>query len=243
MPDYIDINGALSVQQNLLNNPSNQPPNVIDNIKGNLNSLYRSYREADASTDAVLTQQSKVKEIVDSEFKRLTDKKKSVDNSLVGQKRIIELNNSNRLRQQGYTKLLVIFIITLVLFVLLIILSKNITFIPQIFFELIAIIIISISIYLAFNTFLDIQSRSKMDFNKLDIPEIKNISGNTIASGSETNLMSSLNVCITSDCCGPETKWDILQNKCVKEVKQQGFTTLSNIGNNEPTEFSNYTLV
>jgi hypothetical protein len=198
--------------------------------------------------------------IVNTEQHRLQDKKSSIDNAITGQKRMIELNNSNRLRQQSYTKILVIFIIVLVLFVGIIMLSKALPFIPQVVFELLSIIIISIGIYMALYTYLDIQSRNNMNFDELDIPGLNNTAlGNTIAtgkgSGSLSNLLYGTNLCVENECCGPETVWDMPTNKCVPistttpmTTTQQNFTTMTTAYingdlSNGPYEFESYTPV
>lgn len=218
---YIDVNGVLEVEKNNLSNINSQNSNdLTSKIQKELNNLYSSYKAADSSTDSVITQQKQVLDIVNTEHQRLQDKKQSVDNAINGQKRVLDLTDSNRLRQQSYTKLIVIFIITLVLFVGIMLLSKNLTFIPQVFFELLAIIIISISIYNSLYLYLDIQSRSNMNFNELDIPSLNNsVAGNALISGqgtgSLTDLLTGLNGCKTSDCCGPQTIWDNVNNVCV----------------------------
>jgi len=218
---YVDVNGVLEVEKNYLRNINSQDnTGLTSKIQNDLNNLYSSYKSANASTDSVITQQNKVLDIVNTEHQRLKEKKQSVDNAMNGQKRILDLTDSNRLRQQSYTKLLVIFIITLVLFVGIMILSKYLPFIPEIVFELLAIIIISVSIYNSLYLYIDIQSRSNMNFNELDIPQLNNsVAGNAVVSGqgsgSITDLLTGLNGCKTSDCCGPQTIWDNVNNVCI----------------------------
>jgi hypothetical protein len=251
---YVDLNGVLNIQQDYLGNLSASDPNsaaVINQIQQNLSHMYTDYAEANASTDAALTRQKDVLDIVNSEKKRLEDKKQGVDNAAFGQKRAVELNNSNRLKQNSYTNLLIVLIITLALFVGIMIASNVLTAVPQVVFDLLSIIVISVGIYIALYSFLNIQSRNNMDFNQLELPGLKNsTAGNALASGagSSTNLITGSTGCVGSDCCGTDTKWDQDNNICVK----QGFTTMSfsyNTGDirkvaaNSPYEFEDYVPV
>ena len=170
----IDLTGLLEIQKGYLANlgtsASSQNPNTatdIRDVQTKLDSTYNSYKVADSTTSGILTQQNQVMDIINTENQRLQDKKNSVDGILVAKKRSAELNNSNRLRQNGYTNILIVFILTLVVFILISIASSRFTFIPQFVFELLIILDICIGGYFAFIMFLDIQSRSNMNFNEL----------------------------------------------------------------------------
>ena len=247
---YVDLNGVLNIQQDYLGNLSASDPKsaaVINQIQQNLSHMYTDYAAANASTDSTLTRQQDVIDIVNSEKNRLQAKQQGVDNAAFGQKRAVELNNSNRLRQNSYTNLLIILIITLSLFVGIMIASNYLTFVPQVVFDILSIIVISVGIYIALYSFLDIQSRNNMDFNQLNLPGLKNsTAGNTIAAGagSSTNLITGSTGCVGSDCCGPKTNWDQENSICV-----QGFTTMSfsynkgdiaKVSANSPYEFEDY---
>jgi len=248
---YVDLNGVLNIQKDYLGNLSASDPNsaaVISQIQSNLSHMYTDYAAANVSTDAAITHQNDVLDIVNAEKQRLNNKKQGVDNAAFGQKRAVELNNSNRLRQNSYTNLLVVLIITLALFVGIMIASNYLTSVPQVVFDLLSILVISVGIYIALYSFLDIQSRNNMDFNQLDLAGLKNsVAGNAKASGaSGTNLITGSTGCVGSDCCGPNTTWNQEQNIC--EVKQ-GFTTMSfsynkgditKVAANSPYEFDNY---
>jgi len=247
---YVDLNGVLNIQKDYLGNLSASDPDsaaVIRQIQSNLSNMYTDYAAANTSTDSALTRQKEVLDIVNAEKKRLQDKKQGVDNAAFGQKRAVELNNSNRLKQNSYTNLLIILIITLVLFVGIMIASNYLTFIPQVVFDLLSIIVISVGIYIALYSFLDIQGRNNMNFNQLDLAGMNNsIAGNSKAAGAggPKNLITGDFGCVGSDCCGPATIWDQGNNIC-----KQGFTTMSfsyNTGDitkvaaNGPYEFDDY---
>jgi hypothetical protein len=267
MPDtnypYVDLNGVFNVQKDYLakvTSESSDPSTtgIINDIQTKLTGMYNNYTAAGLSTDAVLDHQNKMMDIVNTEKQRLQNKKDSVDNVIYGQKRAVELNNSNRLKQHGYTGLLIILIITLVLFIGIMMLSSYLPFVPQVFFDLLSIIVISTGIYMSLYTFFDIESRSNMNFNELDLPGLSNtVAGNARAQGTGNweDLLGGINGCMTDSCCGPDTQWDQGNNVCVpSSIFRNGFTTMSfafnsgdltntNISSNSPYEFDNYVPV
>jgi len=258
---YVDLNGVFNVQKDYvakLPTDQNTAP-IISDVRSNLDKMYFNYTSAGMSTDAVLDHQNKMLDIVKTEKQRLQDKKESVDNAFNGQKRAVELINSNRLQQHSYTNLIIVLIITLVLFIGIMMLSSYFPFVPQVVFELLSIIVISAGIYISLYSFFDIESRSNMNFNELDLPGLKNsLAGNTRAEGTgnwRDLLGGSIGGCITSDCCGPNTEWDNGNTVCVPvSLFRNGFTTMSfaydtgdltntNISSNSPYEFENYVRV
>jgi hypothetical protein len=261
----INLNGLLEIQKGYLADlgsdaKSKLPATATDisNIQSKLDNTYNSYKAADITTSNLLTQQDQVLDIVNTENKRLKDKKDSVDGILVAKKRAAELNNSNRLRQNGYTNILIVFIITLVVFILISIASSRFTFIPQIIFEMLIVLDICVGGYFAFVIFLDIQSRRKMNFNELDLGTMNNSGLGNNRPESTGDLLNGINFngCVGSDCCDPDTTtWDKGNSVCVQKDLFPSlispFTTMSfsyNVGDmqekkvlaNEPYEFSNY---
>ena len=76
-----------------------------------IGNLYNGLNSTTLNTNDVLIKQKEMINIVNSEQKRLNEKKQSVDNALEGQQRLITLNNSYRLRYADYTKMIIIFTI------------------------------------------------------------------------------------------------------------------------------------
>ena len=81
MGSYFDIPGIIDVQQNYLvdlsKNYYNNPIDVaigVDDLQKGLSNVSSSYIRADKSSSAVLTEQERMREIVQTEQKRLTDK-------------------------------------------------------------------------------------------------------------------------------------------------------------------------
>jgi len=229
---YVDLNGVLDIQKNYLSSLQASDPNssaMIGSIQTNLSNMYKNYADVNPSTDASIVHQQQLLDIVNTEKQRLMDKKQSVDNVVYGKKRAVELNDSNRLRQNKYTNLLIIMTLVLAAFVGIMIMSTYLTFIPQVVFDLLSIIVISVGIYISLYTFLDIQARDKMNFNHLDLPSLPNKNaGNTMASGKGGvgNLLFGLQGCVAEECCGPNTFYDQGNGVCVP-LSLKAFTTMS----------------
>jgi len=260
--NVVDLNGVLQIQKDYLANlkTQSQDPNsatIINNIQKNLSSTYQDYGNANETTDGLLTHQTEILDIIGKEKKRLEDKKDSVDKVIFGQKRAVELNNSARLKQNSYNYLIIILIITLGAFVLIILLSRHLTIVPQIVYDLLSIIVISLGLYYIVVTFLDIQSRRNMNFNELNLAPLNNsVAGNTVASSTDKgsgDLLSllNLNACVGADCCGPSTTWDQGNVRCVPISIKSPFTTMDfaytigeipskKISMNTPYEFTGY---
>jgi len=259
---YIDLTGVLTIQKDYLGNLSASDPNsqpLISTIQSNLSNMYTDYSVANASTLGTLAHQTDVSNIVQAEYQRLLQKKQGVDNAYIGQQRAVALNESNRLKQNSYTKLLIVFIVTLVAFIAIMVASDFFTIIPQVVFDILSIIVITAGIYIGIFSYLDIQSRNNMNFNELALKGIDNKqSGNTVVSsnsyGNPTDLLSGLSGCVGSECCGPSTVWDQGNGVCKPVSILQPFTTLTfsynngeisnmtseNAASNSPYEFQNY---
>jgi len=243
----------------------------VTTVQGQLGGMANNYNNSSTAAAALLTQQANVLNIVQSERNRLEAKKASVENVYQGKKRGEQLYRSNSKRYGRYSDLMVVFIVTLGLYILVEILSTRLPFIPTLVFEILSILIISVGIFSAFYIFIDIESRSNMNFDELELGGLDNpvalngnISGNIAgnASGSWNSVWGS-NSCVGGDCCGPNTMWDEATGTCLPinaSITGQvtptvsGFTTLTveynngsfrkpSIKNDSAYEFDKYSPV
>jgi len=130
--------------------------------------------------------------------------------------------------------------------------------VPQIVFDILSIIVFCIGAYYIGTTLIDINSRSKMNYDELDLTTLTSPApGNTVAesssnqgSGSIYDLIDTPNFCAKGDCCGQGTTWDKVNGVCVPgNTLVSGFTSLNftnlsdskhNISVNTPFEFNQY---
>lgn len=225
-----DLSGVFQVQQNYLTDLSNSYPNVNNgpviakymlDLQNKIGDVTQSYKDANTSADNVLTEQNQMIDIVETEQKRLEKKKLIIDQVEMEEKRKVMLTNSNRLRNAEYTKIILVLIICVVIHILLIVgykyffsesESDNIFTI----FALLHIGNFALWTIVAFYLYINIQSRSQINFNQLDLPP-PDTSGtvSTPAVANYDNLFADLGMCVANSCCGPETKYDSTLKKCV----------------------------
>lgn len=111
MGSYFDIPGIIDVQQNYLvdlsKNYYNNPIDVaigVDDLQKGLSNVSSSYIRADKSSSAVLTEQERMREIVQTEQKRLTDKQNLIKQMEQENKRKTLLNDSYRKKKGAIFK-------------------------------------------------------------------------------------------------------------------------------------------
>jgi hypothetical protein len=226
-----DLSGVFQVQQNYLTDLSNSYPNVNNgpviakymlDLQNKVGDVTQSYKDANTSADNVLTEQNQMIDIVETEQKRLEKKKLLIDQAEMEEKRKVMLTNSNRLRNAEYTKIILVLIIGVVIHILLIVgykyffsesESDNIFTV----FALIHIGNFTMWTIMAFYLYINIQSRSQINFNQLDLPP-PDTSGtaSTPAVANYDNLFADLGMCVANSCCGPKTKYDSTLKKCVE---------------------------
>lgn len=226
-----DLKGLVALQKNyldILDNKQGDPEftNKIDDLQTHLENAHKSFKDANVSSDNVLTRQEEVTDIVTTEKDRLMLKKQSIDNALVGKKREIELNDSYQKKQAEYNKIKLTWVIALAISVLSIILKKQLSFVPSFIFDLVTIIVLfGASIY-TISVLVEVSRREKINFNKLDLPEpvartADELRAAAAAAAKEEggDLLSGMNLygCVGSYCCSPGTKWDNDVSKCVHD--------------------------
>ena len=236
-----DLNGIFNVQQALLNDISTQLSNK-NNIEVN-NNLYNevlqmqpdldnynaSFQKANQSSAQVLERQNDVMHILDNELNRLSAKQQNVDNALEGKRRGSFLNDNYRERYSHYTKIVFIFILTLVI-VYLLNSSKDFIPLPTFVINFIIVIIIVIAVTLCYYNFMTILVRDKIYFDELNLspPDVTTKEDPTVPGKIEDISYSKVSVpgfglCIDSDCCSTGTVWDADTYSCI--VSKSGEST------------------
>lgn len=225
-----DLSGVFQVQQNYLTDLSNSYPNVNNgpviakymlDLQDKVGDVTQSYKDANTSADNVLTEQNQMIDIVETEQKRLEKKKELIDQAEMEEKRKVMLTNSNRLRNAAYTKIILILLICVVIHILLIVtykyfFSETESEGPFTLFALLHIGNFALWTIIAFYLYVNIQTRSEINFNELVLPP-PDTSGtaSTPAVANYDNLFQDLGMCVAGTCCGPQTKYDTTLKKCV----------------------------
>jgi hypothetical protein len=256
-PYYTDISGTFNLQRNFIGNlaPSPGTDSIVSGISTNLNTLFSNFISSGNTADDVLTQQSNMMNIVQTEQDRLNRKKDDIESAYIGKQRAVQLNESYRLKYRQFMKILLVIIVTLVLFIMMTFLSARFPFIPSFIFEMISIFIISAGLFIIYFMITNLLSRRNTYYNELNIPgPISGGSGSsTTARTGTSNIQDlfadiNLNQCIGSSCCKDGTRWDAGNTSCIGNTIS-GFTTIqlsydrSLVKANSPNEFEDYTVV
>lgn len=225
-----DLSGVFQVQQNYLTDLSNSYPNVNNgpviakymlDLQDKIEDVTQSYKDANTSADNVLTEQDQMIDIVETEQKRLEKKKELIDQAEMEEKRKVMLTNSNRLRNAAYTKIILILLICVIIHILLIVGYKYFFSEPEsdgpfTLFALIHIGNFALWTIVAVYLYVNIQTRSEINFNELVLPP-PDTSGtvSTPAVANYDNLFQDLGMCVADTCCGPKTTYNKTLQQCV----------------------------
>ena len=197
--------------------------------------------------------------MVNSEAERLATKKKNIDDALDGQKRMIMLNESYRMKYSHYLKIVLAVLTITILFVIIKFLSSKLVMVPGAVWDLVLIIVFALGLIYIYYVFSDMQRRDNMNFNKLHF-----MAPNPEDAGSQAKLqkgnerksdlsLSSFNflgesTCKGDDCCeGSDLQYNSDTNTCqvVGGFGNIGSTDVSASVNDlvkptDPDEYSNY---
>lgn len=230
--EKFDLSGVFHVQQNYLTDLSNSYPNVnsapliaryVLDLQNKIDDVTQSYQKADTSAKNILTEQNDMIDIVKTEQDRIEQKKEHIDQAVMEQKRKALLTESNRLRNAEYTKIILIIILCIVIHILLIAAYKYFFEEPIpdrvfTFFAIAHLTNFAIWTIVAFSMYVNIQTRSQINFNQLDLPPPTTSSGSaTPAVADYNNLFKDLGLCYGQSCCGPNTTWSKDKGYCVDE--------------------------
>jgi len=243
---HFDLSGVFHVQNKYLTDLSNSYPNVnnaplvasyVLDLQNKVEDSSKSYKKANTSASNVLTEQNKMIEIVNDEQKRLEKKKFLIDGAESEERRKALLTESNRLRKTSYTKIILSLIFCIVIHIILFLCVRHF-FEPPIepgtntIFVLLHIFNFAVWTLIAFYIYIDIQSRSHINFNKLDLPPPKLLdTGISPGTADYSNLFKDLGLCYSDGCCGENTVWDKKTGRCTRPV-----TTASSIEEKEGFE-------
>ena len=209
---------------------SNNTETYHTDLRNKLNDMYARYKTASPASSAALDNQSQMINIIEAEKDRLKQKKVGIENAYATQQRLIQFNESYREKNMKYINILIVIIITIIIYLALLILSRNISAIPEIVIVILTGILFAVSFIIICIIYAGIQKRDPMNFQKILFtpPSITtgnvygNVSGNSIGFGIPLT-------CIGNACCGSGTTWNSIYGNC---IVTSGFTLMGNVNGN-----------
>jgi hypothetical protein len=238
---------------------------LSDSDSGN---LFIGLNATTVNTNDVLIKQKDMINIINNENSRLQEKKQNVDNALEGQKRLITMNNSYRLRYADYTKILMIITLFILIYVAISLARKYISFFPESLYNITIILLIPISIIVLYYKYIELVSHNRLYYDELDFEPPKILSADDklkeqvayqtkiLKSG---DILGGLEGCVGAQCCSGNTIWDSGNSVCIVKPNT-GFSTIDyallngevnfklvnnydSIKPNSPSEFDSYTRI
>lgn len=195
-----------------------------------------------SQTDALLSHQSSMNEILQNEQARLQEKKASVENAYTSQKRSIYLNDNLQKRYAAYSRILLISVVTLAIVFVIALIQRFVPAVPSIIFNIIYLLLFAGSFIWCMLEFVEIQNRDKLDFDKLYHKSMTATGGSLDSSGTDVSGNGE-GSCTNEECCDPDTQeYDSILARC--RNKAQGFSCMGNnvqsYGAYEFTHYSKY---
>ena len=253
----IDLSGIFHIQKDYISGIDTNDPTLkqkVAGIQSQLDKLHTNFKDSTASTNAVLDHQNDVMNIVDTEKQRLLSKKEQIDTSFEGKKRGILLNDSYRQRFEQYTKIIIIVVFTLAIFIGILILGRNFPIIPSFILDLLSIILFIVCFFSVYFSLVDIYKRDKLNYNELDLqgPNIltpAEIEKKAKEEGKAGNLIGTINTgsCVGIACCSDGAKWDSNNHYCISESiylnRYGSIDTLATPAQSDSEQFSTLSFI
>jgi hypothetical protein len=274
MPDSTQTDSTQSVSLNIINTlqqilklltPDQQSAleDEADDIKSGINALAAATDEADDEAAKLLLKQDKMKGIVDAENKRIQRNIQTTETNLLTKKRTMNFTENKQLRTEQYNEMLYVFVLSLALIIIAVIAFRYFPFLPDFILQALILIVGSVGIIRIFNLYVNLQSRSHLNYNelKLDRPNVSSpeeVEQKQKAAAKSGDLLGSIDIggCRAAACCDTTensgVEWNESSRKCIKKedvVTAEEFTVERMKYNkgiaspNSPSESNRYSKV
>jgi hypothetical protein len=182
--------------------------------------------------------------ILTNELNRLEAKKTSIDNAHATQKRLMILNDSYRKRYSKYTQMIALFVFCVISVLALNAMAKAMPFIPSVIFTAATFIVVVYCVFYIISLYFEIQSRSRLNYDELNLPPTVDTSNNAVSFGVDTkdktgelNLgriydilqSNGVSACVAGDCCPEGYTYQSNTNNCVATPTTTPFTLMSDV--------------
>lgn len=257
MSNIFDLNSAINVQKTYLSDLSGylttHGANATDvatyfnSLETDLNNLKTALDNDTNNSQYIIDHQKDMIDIVQNERDRLDAKKNIIDEKLSGTKRMIDLNDNYRKRQNEFNNIFIVIIISIVIFIVLKILQRTFLFIPQSIFDILIILLFSITIIYIGKILYVIYLRDLLNFDRKQLPPPRDVSSskNNVSNNDKNDniydLLGDLTTCTGQSCCTNGTTWDDGVYKCI--IAPTGANNLIDLTSSNKTIATNITSV
>ena len=213
----------------------------LDTVNNQLENIYISLSNLQGTQVNALTKQSSMMDMVNQENARLASKKDTIDQAALHQSRALYFNDNQRKVSSAYLIIILIIVMTLgALFLVRVIFHHFGGYLPDMLFNILVVMIVSIGIIMSFNQYVKIRKRDPYNFDELKLSSPSTtVPSSTSSSGYN---YGSFVGCIGSQCCtppvdnNPGTIWNPTLGRCVNP--QSVNNTTSPIDSSSPPVFT-----
>lgn len=210
----------------------------IESLKKSIEDMKQIVNRDTQNNEELIAQQNEVKIIMEKEQTRLAKLEQEYYDNSTTQKRevLMKKNSSQRMKQYNYFMIVIVFAISLLVFLTLI--QKQLTFLPDTLFLILRIIILAVTIIWGYTILLEIENRDPLNYDKLHLEKPNVDSPEEVAkkqkeAEKQGDLLASVAgmKCTGESCCDVGTKWDSDKMMCVPAT--ESFDTIKP---NEPND-------
>ena len=223
-------------------NVNNAPEIVgyVADVQDQMKQLAQKYHDANTSSTAVLDQQAQMINIVESEQQRLNAKKALMDQAEFQETREVLLNNTYRQQYGEYTKIVIVIVISLLIFVFIQYLTSIFAAVPSGLVVLLHIGNVVGALIIITYIYAKLYSRDSINFDEIRLPPPITNATTIPTSTAQSTVPPSIwgNFCVGEKCCAVGTVWDSTQGKCV--APSDNFSTLESAYIPESKMLSSY---
>jgi len=224
-PPKVDLQSFFNLQKRYLHgslqkSDDKELNNQITELQAELDTMNNVYNDTNITNSDLLTKQQQVHHILDEEKKRLENQKSVIETEYVVKQRETQFNNSYRLRQHEVNKMLAVVVFGLFLMIILILVNRHLSFIPDSVITIAMVIIISLVGIYSLKQIFKILMRSHMDFTQIATDEPEELKKQS-AEIDESDLLAANDskYCVGPACCHEGTSFDNEQLLCVPDAE------------------------
>jgi hypothetical protein len=141
---------------------------TLSGIQRNLASIDSSFNSGINALNTALARQDVTYNIVSNEANRLQQKKQSVDNAYDSTRRMVHLNNNYQKRYWDYTKIIMIWVGVLALYLIMNLLTQYVPVIPSILTDILVLIAVIVGAVYSFVIYNNLQNYDMMNYGQIN---------------------------------------------------------------------------
>jgi hypothetical protein len=202
-------------------------PDALSGINNELENIYMNLSQLQGTQVNAITKQGSMIDMVNKENSRLAAKKDTIDQASLHQSRGLYHNDNERKKNAAFLIIIISIVATLgAIFLIRVIFHHFGAYLPDMLFNILMMITISVGIIMILNQYMKIRGRDEYNFDELNLKTPMMELPNSTPSASSSGSLGA--GCIGSQCCtppigdNPGTIWNSLIGKCVSSQMPTG---------------------